>query len=99
MNSMKFQQTLETNISPSVKNLTQLRTDTGLPRGWRAEGSPQPPELNIIETVARPQDSSVSKTAQEAHGKGRDGKGKATKKLLLFTLVMRMSTMLLLLIP
>lgn len=58
---MKFQQTLETNITPSVNNLTQLRADTGLPRGWQAEGPPQSMELNTIETLERPQESSTSK--------------------------------------
>lgn len=58
---MKFQQTLETNITSSVNNLTQLRADTVLPQGWQAEGPPQSLELKIIETLDRPQESSVSK--------------------------------------
>lgn len=72
MNSMKFQQTLETNITQSVRNLTQLRTDTGLPRGWRFPTVPW--AKHHWNSVDKPQESSMSKTTPEANGKVRECK-------------------------
>lgn len=48
-----FNETLDTNISPTVNKLKSSWTElkTKLPQGWQAESSPESPDPNIIGTL------------------------------------------------